>query len=76
MRSGLCLSAPLIPVLVTGIQQRRVCGAGEPFEPKDVAWLARPWPVLFPTGPLCLYPALACDRMGAVPVAATAETAF
>ncbi|RVO27433.1 hypothetical protein CN095_28665 [Sinorhizobium meliloti] len=76
MRSGLCLSAPLIPVLVTGIQQRRVCGAGEPFEPKDVAWLARPWPVLFPTGPLCLYPALLATAWVRCPVAATAETAF
>ena len=24
---------------VTGIQQRRVCGAEEPFQPKDLAWL-------------------------------------
>ena len=31
--------SPLIPVLVTGIQQRRVCGAGEPFQPKDLVWL-------------------------------------
>ena len=29
----------LIPVLVTGIQQRRVCGAEEPFRPKDLGWL-------------------------------------
>ncbi|ASJ59141.1 hypothetical protein SMB554_07985 [Sinorhizobium meliloti] len=29
----------LIPVLVTGIQQRRVCGAGESFQPKDSARL-------------------------------------
>jgi hypothetical protein len=29
----------LIPVLVTGIQQRRVCGAGEFFRPKDLGWL-------------------------------------
>jgi|GEM_PF-5750345 len=27
----------LIPVLVTGIQQRRVCGAEEPFHAKDFA---------------------------------------
>jgi hypothetical protein len=26
-------------VLVTGIQQRRVCGAEEPFQPKDLVWL-------------------------------------
>jgi hypothetical protein len=26
-------------VLVTGIQQRRVCGAQEPFQPKDLGWL-------------------------------------
>ncbi|RVH13783.1 hypothetical protein CN216_21550, partial [Sinorhizobium meliloti] len=30
---------PLIPVLVTGIQQRRVCGAEESFQPNDLAWL-------------------------------------
>ncbi|PND19680.1 hypothetical protein CN934_21815 [Ensifer sp. MMN_5] len=24
---------------VTGIQQRRVCGAEEPFQPKDLVWL-------------------------------------
>jgi len=29
----------LIPVLVTGIQQRRVCGAEEPLQPKDLVWL-------------------------------------
>ncbi|GEC32628.1 hypothetical protein N181_16240 [Sinorhizobium fredii USDA 205] len=29
----------LIPVLVTGIQQRRVCGAEESFQPKDLGWL-------------------------------------
>ncbi|RVN37799.1 IS481 family transposase, partial [Sinorhizobium meliloti] len=29
----------LIPVLVTGIQQRRVCGAGESFQPTDLVWL-------------------------------------
>jgi hypothetical protein len=27
------------PVLVTGIQQRRVCGAGAFFQPKDSVWL-------------------------------------
>ncbi|MGK9339675.1 hypothetical protein KXR65_27375, partial [Sinorhizobium meliloti] len=27
------------PWLVTGIQQRRVCGAEEPFQPKDLVWL-------------------------------------
>jgi hypothetical protein len=26
-------------VLVTGIQQRRVCGAEESFQPKDLVWL-------------------------------------
>ncbi|QND26598.1 hypothetical protein HB773_09115 [Sinorhizobium meliloti] len=31
--------SPLIPVLVTGIQQRRVCGAEESFQPKDLVWL-------------------------------------
>ncbi|TWF52045.1 hypothetical protein FHW37_105144 [Neorhizobium alkalisoli] len=29
----------LIPVLVTGIQQRRVCDAKGPFQPKDLGWL-------------------------------------
>ncbi|NKK62049.1 hypothetical protein GFL39_03885 [Rhizobium leguminosarum bv. viciae] len=29
----------LIPVLVTGIQQRRVCGAAESFRPKDLGRL-------------------------------------
>ena len=29
----------LIPVLVTGIQQRRVCGAEESFRPKDLGRL-------------------------------------
>ena len=29
----------LIPVLVTGIQQRRVCGAEDSFHAKDFAWL-------------------------------------
>ncbi|EHK74725.1 hypothetical protein SM0020_27516, partial [Sinorhizobium meliloti CCNWSX0020] len=29
----------LIPVLVTGIRQRRVCGAAESFQPKDLVWL-------------------------------------
>ncbi|MGH0214750.1 hypothetical protein [Sinorhizobium meliloti] len=29
----------LIPVLVTGIQRRRVCGAGESFQPNDLVWL-------------------------------------
>ncbi|RVI03805.1 integrase, partial [Sinorhizobium meliloti] len=28
-----------MPVLVTGIRQRRVCGAGESFQPNDLAWL-------------------------------------
>ncbi|KAA9389020.1 integrase [Neorhizobium galegae] len=31
--------AILIPVLVTGIQQRRVCGAIDSFQPKDLGWL-------------------------------------
>ena len=31
--------AALIAVLVTGIQQRRVCGAEESFQPKDLGWL-------------------------------------
>ena len=35
---GRTLSA-LIPVLVTGIQQRRVCGAEESFQSNDLAWL-------------------------------------
>ncbi|PND19973.1 hypothetical protein CN934_19885 [Ensifer sp. MMN_5] len=26
-------------VLATGIQQRRVCGAEEPFQPKNLVWL-------------------------------------
>ncbi|ASJ59093.1 hypothetical protein SMB554_07730 [Sinorhizobium meliloti] len=26
-------------MLVTGIQQRRVCGAGAFFQPKDLVWL-------------------------------------
>jgi hypothetical protein len=38
-RQGTAPSLPLIPVLVTGIQQRRVCGAGRPFQPKDLVWL-------------------------------------
>ncbi|MFQ6241306.1 hypothetical protein [Sinorhizobium meliloti] len=29
----------ILIVLVTGIQQRRVCGAEEPFQPKDLVWL-------------------------------------
>ncbi|NRP72617.1 hypothetical protein ILFOPFJJ_03515 [Ensifer psoraleae] len=29
----------LIPVPVTGIQQRRVCGAEESFQTKDLGWL-------------------------------------
>ncbi|EHK74318.1 hypothetical protein SM0020_29465 [Sinorhizobium meliloti CCNWSX0020] len=29
----------LISVLVTEIQQRRVCGAGRLFQPKDLVWL-------------------------------------
>jgi len=29
----------VIPVLVTGIQQRRVCGAKESLHAKDFAWL-------------------------------------
>ncbi|RWX75199.1 integrase [Neorhizobium lilium] len=29
----------LIPVLVTGIQQRRVCDAKESYQPKDLGWL-------------------------------------
>ncbi len=29
----------LISVLVTEIQQRRVCGAEEFFQPKDLVWL-------------------------------------
>jgi hypothetical protein len=32
-------TSTLIPVLVTGIQQRRVCGAGRVFQPKDLVWL-------------------------------------
>ncbi|OAP39797.1 hypothetical protein AU381_09580 [Sinorhizobium glycinis] len=35
---GGCFFA-LIPVLVTGIQQRRVRGAKETFQPKDLGWL-------------------------------------
>ncbi|RVK39225.1 hypothetical protein CN161_02600 [Sinorhizobium meliloti] len=36
---GLTHSFFLIPVPVTGIQQRRVGGAGESFRPKDLGWL-------------------------------------
>ncbi|ARS72967.1 hypothetical protein CN102_14065 [Sinorhizobium meliloti] len=32
-------TSTLIPVPVTGIQQRRVCGAGRVFQPKDLVWL-------------------------------------
>jgi len=39
LRSSTAAFAPssLIPVLVTGIQQRRVCGAEEPFHANDFA---------------------------------------
>ncbi|RVI83372.1 hypothetical protein CN191_05625 [Sinorhizobium meliloti] len=30
-------SSALVPVLLTGIQQRRVCGAEESFQPKDLS---------------------------------------
>ncbi|ASP84630.1 hypothetical protein CDO26_08475 [Sinorhizobium meliloti] len=76
-------------MLVTGIQQRRVCGAGEPFSPRTcLGWIpvtstgmrvgrgvARPWPMRrFPTGAFIpLWLATAWVRC---PVAATAETAF
>jgi ribose transport system ATP-binding protein len=33
------VNVSLIPVLVTGIQWRRVCGAGDSFHAKDFAWL-------------------------------------
>ncbi|RVO42726.1 hypothetical protein CN093_06190 [Sinorhizobium meliloti] len=36
---GLTHSFFLIPVPVTGIQQRRVGGAGESFRRKDLGWL-------------------------------------
>ncbi|CCM67031.1 hypothetical protein BN406_00986 [Sinorhizobium meliloti Rm41] len=32
-------TSTLIPVPVTGIQQRRVCGGGRVFQPKDLVWL-------------------------------------
>ena len=32
-------ASSLIPVLVTGIQQTRVCVAKDSFQPKDLGWL-------------------------------------
>ncbi|ODR92420.1 hypothetical protein A8M32_05130 [Sinorhizobium alkalisoli] len=32
-------SFALTPVLVTGVEQRRVCGAEASFQPKDLGWL-------------------------------------
>ncbi|PDS81519.1 integrase [Rhizobium sp. L43] len=37
--SGRLAPPSLIPVLVTGIQQRRFCDAWDSFHAKDFAWL-------------------------------------
>ncbi|RVG52118.1 hypothetical protein CN226_16345 [Sinorhizobium meliloti] len=39
MGGGYIFSVCCIPVRVTGIQQRCVCGAGGSFQPRDSAWL-------------------------------------